>query len=254
MELASNPLEEVLYRGFYPRVFSSNIPPHLFYPNYIETYLQRDVQDVINPSNVGAFHRFVQLCAGLAGQLINYSNLANTAGISLATAKEWLSILERSYTIFQLPPFYKNFNKRLVKTPRLYFYDTGLLCHLLGIKSHREVRTYYQWGALFENMIVAEIAKQAHHKGERPNLYFWRDSNGNEIDLVRESGGTLHLMEIKATRTLKPDHFRNTTKFRKWVGDQPARYYLAHGGTEDAYTRQEDTTVLNYKDVGRFLE
>lgn len=232
-------LEETIYRGFYPAIFDSGIPPRLFYPNYIETYLERDVGGLISPTNLGLFQRFLRLCAGQVGQLINYNSLANKVGVSLPTIKSWLSILEQSFIIFQLPSFYKNFNKRIIKTPKLYFYDTGLVCHLLQMQSPSDVDTYYQKGNLFENLVISDIFKQTWHHNQRCTYYFWQDSNRNEIDLLWEKQFVLNLLEIKASRTIMPRHFRNLQKMSTNLGEEKHRLYLVYGGDDPSVKRQK---------------
>lgn len=245
-------MEETLYKGFYPRLFDRKIPPIIFYPNYIETYLQRDIQDLINPGNLSLFHRFLKLCAGHIGQLINYSQLANSLGVQVSTVKNWLSILEQSYTVFQLFPYHNNFNKRVIKSPKLYFYDTGLACNLLGMQKQEKLASYYQKGALFENLVIAELVKQTHSQGKRPHFYFWRDSNGNEINLIQESLQGLQVLEIKATRTLQQKHFKTISKFQSFLQGQNARFYLVHGSDESPYIRQENIQVLSWRDLDGF--
>lgn len=247
-------MEATLFKGFYPRLFDRNIPPTVFYPNYIETYLQRDIQDLINPGSLSIFYKFLQLCAGHIGQLVNYSQIANSIGVNLKTIKSWLSILEQSYTVFQVFPFYNNFNKRIIKTPKLYFYDTGLACNLLGMKSSRDITTYYQKGALFENLVIAELVKQKHSRGERPNFYFWRDSNGNEMDLIEETLDGLHLLEIKATRTLRSKHFKTINKFQDWLNEYQTQFYLLYGGDEPPHTRNNNIKVISWRDAEYFLK
>ena len=250
--LKATTMEETIYKGFYPGLFDVAIPPHLFYPNYIETYLQRDVQDFINSNNLSQFHRFLQLCAGHIGQLVNYNAFANAMGVSVSTIKNWLSILERSYTIFQLFPYYKNFNKRLVKTPKLYFYDTGLACNLLQMKNSQNVHSYYQKGALFENLVIADIAKQAYHRGERPNLYFWRDNHGNEMDVIKETAEGIRMLEIKSTRTLASRHFKGVAKFQKWLKDQAVRFFIVYGGDDQTHIREDGITIISWRDLEQF--
>ncbi|HFA52158.1 MAG TPA: ATP-binding protein [Bacteroidetes bacterium] len=244
-------MEETIYRGFYPALFDTGIPPALYYPNYIETYLQRDVSSLITPKNMGQFQRFLRLCAGHVGQLVNYNSLANKVGVSLPTAKNWLSILEQSYIIFQLSPYFRNFNKRIVKTPKLYFYDTGLACHLLQMRSAADVDVYYQKGALFENMVVAELFKQAYHRNQRPNFYFWQDSNRNEIDLLWEELPALKLLEIKASRTLMPRSFKNLQKMSVALGEQPHELNLVYGGDEDQIRQGGNVNVVSWRHLGQ---
>ncbi len=245
-------LEETIYRGFYPSLFDSGTPPDLFYPNYLETYVQRDVSSLITPKNLGQFQRFIRLCAGHIGQLVNYNSLANKVGVSLPTIKSWLSILEQSYIIFQLNPYFRNFNKRIVKTPKLYFYDTGLVCHLLQMRSALDVENYYQKGSLFENFVVAEIFKQTWHRNQRPGYYFWQDSNRNEIDLLWEEQPELKLLEIKASRTLMPRNFKQLQKMSANIEDQPHALYMVYGGDE-SHTRLENIKVLSWRNLGEIF-
>ena len=244
-------LEEVIYHGFYPSLFDRKIPPHLFYPNYIDTYLRRDIQDLINPGNITQFYKFLQLCAGHVGQIINYSALANSMGVSLPTVKNWLSILEQSYIVFQLVPYFKNFNKRVIKRPKLYFYDTGLACNLLGMEDVKEVYNYYQKGALFENLVIAEIFKQDYHSGKRPYLYFWRDNHGDEIDLLRSNANSIKLLEIKSTQTLMTHHFKGIAKFQRLLENESAEFFMAHGG-EETMTRSSGVKVLSWRNLSEF--
>lgn len=246
-------MEETLFKGFYPRIFDQHIPPTLFYPNYIETYLQRDVKDQINVQNLSTFQQFLQLCAGHIGQLVNYSQLANAMGINIATVKSWLSILEQSYTVFRVSPYHSNFNKRIVKSSKLYFYDTGLACNLLRMKRSQEVISYYQRGALFENLVIADLVKQLHSQGERADLYFWRDNHGNEIDILQDMGSSLKLIEIKATRTLGQKHFRNIRKFQRWLSEKNTEFFLVHGGDDRPYQRNE-VQVLSWRNLDLFIE
>ena len=251
LNLGYESLEENIFRGFYPGLFDAQIPPTVFYDSYIETYLHRDVQELVNPKNLTQFHNFLQLCAGHVGQLINLSKFSNNIGISLATVKNWLSILEQSYIIFQLAPYYKNFNKRIIKKSKLYFYDTGLVCNLLGMKQVDDVRNYYQKGALFENLVIAEIMKSDFHKGTRPDLYFWRDSHGNEMDLLRDAANLIKVLEVKSTKTLMSNHFNGINKFRNLFQHQETKFYLAQGGDEEM-TRNNGTQVLSWRDLREF--
>lgn len=196
--------EDLLYRGSYPAQFSTNIPPEIFYPDYVYSYVQRDVAEFIDAANLSVFQRFLRIVAGHAGQLANYSNMATAVGVSVPTIKSWLSILEQSYIIFQLDPYYKNITRRLVKSPKIYFYDTGLLCYLLEIRDPAQIRAHYQFGNIFENLIVADAFKTSFHLRETPMFTFFRDSNGGEIDLVYERASRMVLHEIKANETGHP--------------------------------------------------
>ena len=162
--------ETAIYKGFYPAQFDTGVPARLFYPSYVASYLERDVSGLITSANLQTFRRFLQLCAAFAGQLLNYSAIANATGVSVPTIQNWFSILEQSYLVFRLPPYFRNFGKRITKSPKLYFYDTGLLCYLLGMESAADVFRYFQFGALFENLIIADRVKWMQHDGKETRL------------------------------------------------------------------------------------
>jgi uncharacterized protein len=234
-------LNETLFSGGYPAIYNSRIEPTDFYPSYVETYLERDVRNLINIRDLGQFRRFLRLCAGRTGQVVNLTSLANDCGITSPTAKAWLSLLESSYMVFQLQPFYENFNKRITKNSKLYFYDTGLVCHLLGIAKPNHLDTYFQRGAVFENYIVAEIIKNKNHFQKKYNTWFWQDSRGNEIDLLIESGERLSLIEIKSGATVSSDFFKNIQYLEKtYEGRTIAHKIVVFGGEEPQYRTQAD--------------
>ena len=205
--------EEYLFNGMYPRLYEHAIKPTEWYPSYIQTYIERDIRDVTHITDLVTFQTFVKLCAGRISQLLNLSSLARDCGITHNTAKAWLSLLEASFIIFLLRPYYENFGKRLVKMPKLYFYDTGLACSLLGLQSYQEIHSHYLKGGLFENFITAEHIKQKHHQQLPVEYYFWRDKTGHEIDLLGIEGTTMHAIEIKAGKTVTPDYFSDLTYF-----------------------------------------
>ncbi|MCW5911560.1 MAG: ATP-binding protein [Cyclobacteriaceae bacterium] len=207
--------DEFIFKGFYPELYSNHVPERLFYPSYIQTYLERDVRSLKNIGDLAQFSLFLKLCAGRIGQVLNVSSLANDAGISVNTAKAWLSVLEASYLVYRLQPHYKNFNKRLIKSPKLYFTDTGLACNLLGIKTAGEIQGHFAMGQLFENFVIMECYKQRLNKGIRNGLYYWKDNKGIEIDLLIENGTEMMAIEIKAGKTFSPDFFKN---LRYWSG------------------------------------
>ncbi|MEM7659059.1 MAG: ATP-binding protein, partial [Bacteroidota bacterium] len=221
-----------IFQGFFPRLYDHDIAPADFYPSYIQTYLERDARQVVNLLNLNRFQTFVQLCAGRIGQLFNQSEVGNEAGIDQKTARAWLSILETGFQVFTLRPYHRNFNKRIVKTPKIYFWDTGLACSLLGIQSPQDLLTHYARGALFENFVIAEMLKQYHHRGMRPNAYFWRDHTGNEVDLLFDQGGQLYPIEIKSSQSLNPNFFRNLQKFHQISGTPLSQSYLVYGGDQ----------------------
>lgn len=220
-------------KGFYPAIFDRGGDPSFFYHNYIQTYIERDVSQLEKVKDLRIFRNFLSLCAGRAGQLLNYSNLANESGVSLHTAREWLSILESSYLIFQLPPYFQNFNKRIVKTPKLYFYDTGLLAFLLGVRNADGEMDRELSGSLFENMMVAELQKQNHHRLQLRDYFFWRDSNGNECDLLTPAGRLFDVFEIKAGLTIYPKHFHGMDFFDTASGGKVRHKTLIYGGAEN---------------------
>ncbi len=195
--------------GWYPRIYSQKLKPNFFYPDYVVTYIERDIRNIKNIGNIDAFERFLKLLAGRSGQVLNLSSLASDTGITYKTAKEWLSILEATYIVFKLQPYYKNFNKRIIKSPKIYFYDTGLLCYLLGIDTDKELLTHSFVGNIFENMIVADIKKQMFNKRSTSEIFFWRDSNNNEIDLLIKNGTNLYPIEIKLGASFNSDYLKN---------------------------------------------
>jgi len=225
--------EPVLLQGFYPRIYDKNIAAEDYYPNYIQTYLERDVRQIKNITDLNSFTRFLKLCAGRIGQLINLSALGQEAGITHSTAKAWISLMEASYILFLLHPHHRNYNKRLVKSPKLYFYDTGLACSLLGITQTKHLESHYLRGSLFENMIIADLYKSFTNIGQEPPISFWRDKTGHEIDLLIESGNDVKPIEIKSGLTISSDFFKNLNYFNNLSG-QPARQStLIYGGVRD---------------------
>ena len=219
-------------KGFYPAIYHRDIEPASYYSNYLQTYLQRDVSEIINIHDQKRFDNFLRLCAGRAGQVLNISNLASESSISQPTAKSWLTILESSYILFQLRPYFENFNKRIVKSPKLYFYDTGLLSFLLGLRQVSDM-SMSKTGNLFENLIVAELIKRNHHQYLHYDYWFWRDSNGNEVDLLSKQEGNFQLFEIKSTLTVLPKLIKTLEYFSGLVPDKNVVKNLIYGGTEN---------------------
>lgn len=241
-------LDSQLWRGGYPPLYDRPLAPDDWFPNYIATYLERDVRQLLAVRDLTLFQRFVRLCAGRTGQLLNLSALAMDAGISHTTAREWLSVLEASYLVFLLPPYHRNFGKRLVKSPKLYFLDTGLAAALLGIKDAGTLNLHPQRGALFETMVVAEFVKQRFNRGRPADLFFWRDNTGHEVDLLFEVGNGLQAVEIKSGATLVTDWLKGLAKWRAFAGDEALPGCLIHGGTE-GYTR-EGVRVFPWQAIG----
>jgi hypothetical protein len=230
-------LMETLLRGFYPRVHDKGLDPSTWYSGYFQTYVERDVREVLNVGDLEAFGRFVRLCAGRNGQLLNLTSLGSDCGITHSTAGRWLSILESSFLVRLLRPYHANFGKRLTKSPKLYFLDTGLLCYLLRIQSPDDLRHHASRGAIFESFVVAELLKAFLHQGREPDLYFWRDSAGHEIDVVLDLGREKIAVEVKSAQTVAQDFFAGLDFWRKLVGDAEAPAALIYGG-DRSYLRQ----------------
>lgn len=245
--IINNDINQLLYTGMYPAIYDRKIPPENYYPSYLQTYLERDVRSLKNISNLNVFQRFLQLCAGRAGQLLNLSNIGNELGIDGKTVRSWLSVLEASFIIFFLQPYFRNFKKRIIKRPKLYFYDTGLLCSLLGLNNPAQLMSHYLRGALFENFIIGEYLKIKRHQGATPNIYFWQDNSGNEVDLLIDNGGRLTAVEIKSGMTINQDFFKNLLKFKKFSGITSKDCYLIYGG-EQSMPRQ-NAQVLSWRDL-----
>jgi len=236
-EQAPSSLETLLFQGSYPPVYDRNLDPVFWYENYIRTYIERDVRQLINVRDLTTFRRFVYMCAARTGQLVNLSSLANDCGIDHTTAKAWMSVLEVSYLIYLLPPYFNNFNKRIIKSSKLYFLDTGLVCRLLGLQTAKQLSTHPYRGPLFETWVVSEMLKASFNQSLSPNLYFWRDRSGHEIDLLIEQAGQLIPIEVKSGQTLASDFFKGIMQWRGLAGDKTKQAYLIYGGNQKQ-TRQ----------------
>jgi predicted AAA+ superfamily ATPase len=230
--IAPGSVDEEIFQGGYPRIYDKQIHPTDYYPNYISTYVERDVRQVKSITDLSLFVKFIKLCAGRIGQLLNKTSLAIECGVSAPTIAAWLSVLEQSYVIYQLQPSYKNFNKRLVKTPKIYFFDTGLACSLLDIRSAEQVSTHYLRGGLFENMVINEIMKSRLNQGIQPDLAFWRDSNGNEVDLILTEATEQFAYEIKSGATPTRDFFKGLKYWSSLSGADSEHCSVVYGGTE----------------------
>jgi predicted AAA+ superfamily ATPase len=234
--------EAFTLQGGYPRIYDRNIAPADFYPDYIQTYVERDVRQIINVTDLRLFRQFLTACAGRAGQIVNFLELGNVLGIDSKTVKSWMGLLEASFIIFLLPPYHRNFDKRIVKSPKLYFYDTGLACSLLNIQSAEHLNAHFAKGALFENMVIVELLKQHLHAGATPAFYFWQDSNAREIDLLVETGAKLKAVEIKAGKTISPAFLKNLHAFQTMAGAEQVELFLVYGG--DAAQPRSDVHIL----------
>jgi predicted AAA+ superfamily ATPase len=225
-----NSTDLLLFKGFYPRIYDMRLNPSQASGDYIETYIERDLRNIINIRELSHFQKFLRLCAGRIGQILNLQGLSNEVGISHTTARNWITVLEASYIVFLLQPYYRNISKRLVKSPKLYFYDVGLASYLLGIENEKQISRDPLRGNLFENMVIAEALKCRFNKGRRANLSFYRDSTGNEVDMVYELRQGVFPVEIKAGITIADDYFRGLKNFMKVYPYLPFGGGLIYGG------------------------
>jgi len=242
---------EYLFQGTYPRIYDDRVSPRTWYANYLLTYVERDVRQVKNVSDLGAFQQFLKMCAGRIGSLLNLSSLAHDCGITHNTARAWLSVLEASFVVFLLRPHHRNFNKRLVKMPKLYFYDTGIACALLGIERTDQLETHPLTGGIFESMVVAELIRGRLNRGRAPNIYFWRDKSGHEVDCLIEDHQQLISVEIKAGRTMVEEYLDGLQYWRSLSGDRNIPF-LVYGGTERQ--KRKDVHVIGWKHIPGILQ
>jgi predicted AAA+ superfamily ATPase len=244
----STELDLMLYTGCYPPIYDRDVPVRAWLSAYVTAYIERDVRQLIKIQDLETFQRFVRLCAGRTGQLRNLSSLATECGITHNTAKAWISVLEASYVVFLLRPHHANLNKRLVKSPKLYFYDVGLASWLLGIQTPAQIETHPLRGNIFETFIVSELMKSFFNRGERPPLYFWRDSHGNEVDVIVEQGHRLMPIEIKSGRTVTREFFAGLEKWNALAGDSVIQPTLIYGG-EESFSHK-GIQVRGWRDAG----
>lgn len=224
--------DRLLLTGFYPRIYDKKLNPTQALASYFETYVERDLRGLSNIHNLSLFQKFMKLCAGRVGQILNLSALGNEVGVSAETARQWMSLLQATYIVYLLPPYYRNFNKRIVKSPKLYFYDVGLAAYLLGIISTSQMSRDPLRGALFENLVVLDILKTQIHQNRSTPLYYFRDNNGNEVDLLFDREGTLYSVEIKASQTVHSDFFRGLHTMQKITAPNRCQSQLIYGGRE----------------------
>lgn len=241
--------EQYLIDGSYPRKRVDDIEADTFYENYLRTYIERDVRQVKNILDLGLFQRFIQLLAGRIGQLFNQNSLGIELGLDNKTMNSWLSVLETSFIAFRLQPYFQNFNKRVVGTPKVYFYDTGLAAYLLGIKSTDDLNLHFAKGTLFENLIINELQKDVLNAGARPRFYFWRDYGQNEVDLLIQEGTQLKAVEIKSGKTINNDFFKGLHYFKKIAPD--AQLNLVYGGGD--FQKRSDTTVFGIEQINKIV-
>jgi predicted AAA+ superfamily ATPase len=239
--------ENYLLKGFYPRIYDLDLDPTTWLLDYIQTYVERDLRQIINVSDLGAFRQFLEICAGRIGQLVNFSDMGNLIGVSYQTVNKWLSVLQTSYIVHILRPYHQNFNKRIVKTPKLYFYDTGLACALLNLRTVEDLNRHFAKGALFENFIINEILKNRLNRNLYPKLYFWNAAGAHEIDLLLDQGGKLIPVEIKSGRTINPNFFDGLKYFQPLSGALQEESFLVYGG--DEVQKRSLARVLSWKNL-----
>lgn len=233
---AINSIDNLLYQGFYPRIYDKHLNPTEALSFYFSTYVERDLRLLTNVKDLSRFEVFLKLCATRCGQVVNFSSLGNDCGVNHNTIKSWLSILEASYILKLLPPFYSNLGKRLIKAPKLYFVDPGLAAFLLGIQRVEHIAAHPLRGALFENLVIAELLKNRFNNGKTDNLYYLRDSKGHEIDVLLDYGSYIDMVEIKSSQTITADHFKGL-KYFKNIYPQTRNLSLIYGG--DLSRKQE---------------
>ncbi|MBN2716322.1 MAG: ATP-binding protein [Deltaproteobacteria bacterium] len=247
----SDNLNEAMCNSAYPPVFDQHIDPLFWLDSYIGTYVERDVRQIVNVQDTLTFQRFLSLCAGNVGQLFNASRIGNDCGLNHGTVTKWLSVLEASFIAFRLPPHYRNYRKRLVKTPKLYFYDTGLAIRLLGIESATQLATHPLRGSLFENWVIAELMKHRFNMGRKSNLFFWRNNTGLEVDVVIERAEKLQPVEIKAGATLATDWVKGLKQWQQLAQDDVVCPTLIYGGTEP--WQEDGIDILPWIHVDRVI-
>lgn len=239
--------DQLLYQGLYPAVCSCKNIPKFLYPSYLKTYLERDVRDLLNVKDIRLFNMFLKLCAGRIGSVFNASEIAGEIGVSSKTIQAWVSILQASYVVYLLPPYFENSRKRLTKSPKMYFCDTGLACTLLGIESAEQLAFDKMRGHLFENLIVVELLKRRLNEGKESNLYFYRDSNQNEVDILVNNGSSLDAIEVKSAMTYNPSFEKALLKVNEWVNPPVGKRTIIYAGTlEDD---KGDIRLLNYRNM-----
>jgi uncharacterized protein len=242
----STDLNSVLVKGGYPAVTYENVDTKFWFPSYVRTYVERDVRQIKNISDLSTFQRFMFLCAGRIGQQLNLSNLAIECGIDHKTVQSWLSVMQASYIVHLIQPFYKNFSKRIIKAPKLYFHDTGLASYLLGIDSEKNLAHHPMRGPLFENFVVNELLKQRYNQGLRSNLYYWRDVSGHELDIIIDNGSEIIAVEIKSGATMNSEYLTGL-KFWEKISKQ-SNLKIVYGG-DDSYKREGNIEVISWKNL-----
>jgi uncharacterized protein len=244
--------EKYIVKGFYPRIYDQELEPANWLQDYISTYVERDVRQITAVKNLSVFMSFLQLCAGHCGHIVNFTTFSNNLGVDVKTIRAWMSILEACYIIFLQPPWYRNVNKRAVKSPRLFFYDSGLVCNLLGIYDVKDFNTHYLKGGIFESFIISEIIKFIYNHKLNSVVYYFRDSNGNEIDVILEVQGKLKAIEIKSGKTIVPDFFKGLRYWEKLPKQVESESFLVYGG--DEYQTRQGITIAGWKHMERIFD
>lgn len=242
--------DQLLYQGFYPAIYTKKTPASMLYRDYYNTYVERDIHQLLKVKNLQAFQTFIRLCAGRVGSECNFSSLSNDVGVSVPTITEWVSILQASYIVWKLPPYFANINKRLVKTPKLYFYDTGLLCYLLGIENVQQLKTHPLRGSIFENMVLNEVLKSRFNQGKDNNLCFYRENKGSEVDLVSPQSNKLSIMEIKSAKTFTKDFMRGIKHLEDILGEDIVRSCVVYDGDLESPTLMRG--IYNFRNISDF--
>jgi len=238
---------DYLLNGFFPRIHAESLNPYKAYNNYFETYIQKDLRDLMQVKDIMLFQKFVRLCSGRIGQIFNANELSNEIGVSAHTIKSWLSILQESFIVFLLPPYYSNVGKRLIKSPKIFFYDTGLACYLLGIETITQVSRDPLRGNLFENLVIAEILKHRFNQGKNSNLYFYRDKNKNEVDLLYQLGHEFASIEIKSSQTYNKSFSKSLSYIKELMPRQITESFLVYSGQMEGKINK--ISVTNYKNI-----
>jgi len=240
-----------IIKGFYPRIYDQNIPSREFYSNYISTYVERDIRQIKNIGNIANFQKFMQIIAGRVGQILNLASISNDIGVDNKTISSWLSILEATFITFRLYPYFKNYGKRVIKSPKLYFYDTGILSYLLGIDNQTEMSTHFAKGSLFENLVIADIVKTISNLQLNIKPYFWRDNTGHEIDLILDKGNLLDSIEIKSSKIYKLETNKNFLYWNNIKKEISTKNHIIYNG--DIETKIKGCNLINWKNASQKL-
>jgi hypothetical protein len=250
-QIKNKSIDEILIQGFYPKIYDQNIKPQVLLSDYVKTYIERDIRLIENIRNLNLFEKFIRLCAGRVGQVINKSNLANEVGVSSTTIEEWLSLLRASYIIFYLQPHFRSYNKRIIKSPKLYFYDVGLASYFLEIETPAQMSRDRMRGSLFENLIIGEVLKYRLNQGKDARFGFFRDNVGNEVDLILRHQGKMIPWEIKSAETYHQDFLKGINYFSKISKDPVNHASVIYGGNKEQKIAESD--LISYKKLNQKL-